>query len=133
MVITRKSSILLNLFNIRVIVNGSDIYQIDKGGAVVIGLTSDCPRIVVTNGFHFSPCFEVPYKKLQVNYLNVDCAIDDNLLAAGSFAMVLIYAIGLTSGLLLLKIGSFVPILYFLYMYYINRKNFIQIRISNQL
>lgn len=131
--ITRKSSLLLDLFNVRVVVNGSEIYQLDKGSSVVIGCTSNRPRIVVTNGFHHSPCFEVMYNQMQVYYLNVACALDDNLLAAGSLLLILLYIAGLTSGIILLKVISFLPILYFLYVYYINKKEFIQIRQSTHL
>lgn len=133
MVITRKSSLLLNLFNVRVVVDGCKIYQLDKDSSVVIGCSNSRPRIVVTNGFHHSPCFEVMYNQMQVYYFNVVCALDDNLLAAGSLLLILLYIAGLTSGILLLKVISFLPILYFLYVYYINRKEFIQIRQSPQV
>lgn len=133
MVITRKSSLLLNLFNVRVVVDGSKIYQLDKDRSVVIGCSNSRPRIVVTNGFHHSPCFEVMYNQIQVHYFNVVCALDDNLLAAGSLLLILLYIAGLTSGIILLKVISFLPILYFLYVYYINRKEFIQIKQSHHI
>ena len=128
--ITRKRSLLLDLFNVRVVVDGSKIYQLDKDSSVIIGCSNSRPRIVVTNGFHHSPCFEVMYNQMQVYYFNVVCALDDNLLAAGSLLLILLYIAGLTSGIILLKVISFLPILYFLYVYYINRKEFIQIKPS---
>ena len=133
MVITRKSSLLLNLFNIRVIVNGSEIYQLEKDSSVVIGLNNNRPQIVVTNGFHHSPCFEVTYKQMQVCYFKVVCALDDNMLAAGGLMLILFYLAGLTSGLIILQIASFLPVFYFLYMYYVNRKKFIQIQLDKEL
>jgi hypothetical protein len=132
-VITRKSSLLLNLFNVRVVVNGCEIYQLDRESSVVIGCSNNRPRIVVTNGFHHSPCFEVMYNQMQVYYFNVVCALDDNLLAAGSLLLVLLYVAGLTSGIVLLKVLSFLPIFYFLYIYYINRKEFIQVRMGTSI
>jgi hypothetical protein len=132
-VITRKSSVLLNLFKVRVVVDGSKIYQLEKDSSIVIGCSNNRPRIVVTNGFHHSPCFEVMYNQMHVYYLNVVCALDDNLLAAGGLLIILLYLAGLTSGILLLKVISFLPILYFLYVYYINRKEFIQLKISSKL
>ncbi len=131
--ITRKSSLLLNLFNVRVVVNGCEIYQLDRESSVVIGCSNNRPRIVVTNGFHHSPCFEVMYNQMQVYYFNVVCALDDNLLAAGSLLLVLLYVAGLTSGIVLLKVLSFLPIFYFLYIYYINRKEFIQVRMGTSI
>lgn len=133
MVITRKSSLLLNLFNVRVVVDGSKIYQLDKESSVVIGCSNSRPRIVVTNGFHHSPCFEVMYNQVQEYHFNVACALDDNLLAAGGLLLILLYIAGLTSGIILLKVISFLPILYFLYIYYIKRDEFIQVRYNNQL
>jgi hypothetical protein len=61
----------------------------------------------------------------------VDCAIDDNLIAAGFVLMALLYAAGLTSDILFLKLLSFLPVIYFLYEYYLNRKDFIQLRLAN--
>ena len=133
MVITRKSSVLLNLYKVRVVVDGSKIYQLEKDSSIEIGCSNSRPRIVVTNGFHHSPCYEVKYNQKQVSYFNVGCALDDNLLAAGGLLLILLYLAGLTSGILLLKVISFLPILYFLYVYYINRKEFIQLRYNNQL
>lgn len=133
MVITRKSSLLLNLFKVRVVVDGSKIYQLERDSSIEIGCSNSRPRIVVTNGFHHSPCYEVKYNQSQVCYFNVGCALDDNLLAAGGLLLILLYLAGLTSGILLLKVVSFLPILYFLYVYYINRKEFIQLRYNNQL
>ena len=112
MVITRKSSLLLNLFNVRVVVDGNKIYQLEKESSVIIGCPHNRPRIVVTNGFHHSPCFEVMYNQMQIYYLNVACALDDNLLAAGSLLLILLYLAGLTSGIILLKVLSFLPIFF---------------------
>lgn len=131
--ITRKSSLLLNLFKVRVIIDGSKIYQLEKDSSIEIGSLNSSSRIVVTNGFHHSPCFEVKYNQRKVCYFNVGCALDDNLLAAGGLLLILLYLAGLTSGILLLKVVSFLPIIYFLYVYYVNRKEFIQLRYNNQL
>lgn len=130
MVITRKSSLLLNLYKVRVVVDGSKIYQLEKDCSIEIGSSNSSSRIVVTNGFHHSACFEVKYNQRHVCYFHVGCALDDNLLAAGGLLLILLYVAGLTSGILLLKVISFMPILYFLYVYYFNRKEFIQIRLT---
>jgi len=100
---------------------------------VVIPSEISRPNIVVTNGYHITRCYEVACQHLNVYFLKVDCAIDDNLVVTGAVLMALFYAVGLTSGILFLQFLSFVPILYFLYLFYINRKDFIQIRLANSL
>jgi hypothetical protein len=65
---------------------------------------------------------------LHVYYFKIICAIDDTQLLAGSGVLILFYFMGLVSGILILKLVSLFPILYFLFLYYINRKEFIQIQ-----
>jgi hypothetical protein len=126
-VITRQSNILLNLLRLRVIINGKAIYQLDKG-SVAIGLAKNRPSIVVTDGFHYTKPVLVVYKHVNTYYLQIECAISNDQMLAGLIVMVLSYAVGVISGILLMKIVSFLPILYFLYIYYINRKEFIRLR-----
>jgi hypothetical protein len=119
---------LLNFLKVRVIVNGTHIYSLTKEKPVVIALPKNHSNIVASDGFHFTPPVDLSYHQMHTYYLKVVCAIDDNQLAAGSTVLVLFYMVGLLSDVLLLKVLSFLPILYFLYIYYINRKQFIQIR-----
>src|SRR5690606_39591916 len=60
-------------------------------------------------------------------YFKVVCIIDDMQLLAGSLLLVVLYLLGFFTGVFILKLISFLPILYFLFLYYINRKDFIQI------
>lgn len=127
--ITRKSQFLLNFFNVRVVVNGNQIYQLDKERSVVIPVETNHPQLVVTDGFHYTRSVEVACSRLTTYYLKVVCAIDDNLIAVGLLLLGLFYFVGLVSGIVLLQIFSFLPIVYFLYYYYINRKEFIQVKL----
>lgn len=127
--ITRKSQFLLNFFNVRVVVNGNQIYQLDKERSVVISLETNHPQLVVTDGFHYTRSLEVACNQLTTYYLKVVCAIDDNLIAVGLLLLGLFYVVGLVSGIVLLQILSFLPIVYFLYYYYINRKEFIKVKL----
>lgn len=129
LIITRKSQLLLNFFNVRVVVNGNKIYQLDKEQSVVISLESNRPQLVVTDGFHYTQSLEVACQRITTYYLKVVCAIDDNLIAVGLVLWGLFYMVGLISGIPLLQVLSFLPILYFLYYYYINRKEFIRVKL----
>jgi hypothetical protein len=123
----------LNYFDVRVIINGHSIYQLEKDNPIIIPLHASRPQIVVSNGYHITPCYEVTCQHLHTYIIKVDCAIDDNQILTGAVLMGLFYSVGLSSDILILKLLSFVPILYFLYEYYLNRKDFIQLRLANSL
>jgi hypothetical protein len=127
-VITRKKQILLSFLNIRVIINGVEIYPVKQGQQVVISLESNNPKVVVTDGYHFTKPLELVYHHLHTYYFKIVCAIDDTQLLAGCGVLVLFYLMGFVTGIFILKLLSLFPILYFLFLYYINRKEFIQIQ-----
>lgn len=113
----------------RVVVNGNAIYQLEKERSIVIPLESNRPKLVVTDGFHYTQSLEVACNRITTYYLKVVCAIDDNLIAVGLLLLGLFYIVGLVSGILLLQCLSFLPIIYFLYYYYVNRKEFIKVKL----
>ena len=113
----------------RIVVNGNQIYQLDKEQSVVIPLENNRPQLVVTDGFHYTHSLEVACQRITTYYLKIVCALDDNLIAAGMVLMALFYIVGLVSGILLLQALSFLPIIYFLYYYYINREEFIKVKL----
>lgn len=119
---------LLNLLSVRVIVNGTHIYALSREQPAVIVLPKNHSRIVVSDGYHFTKPVEVGFHHMHTHHFKVACAIDDNILAAGALLLVLFYMVGLVSDIFILKVLSFLPILYFLYLYYINRKEFIKIK-----
>lgn len=126
--ITRKKQILLSFLNIRVIVNGVEIYPVKQGERLVISMESNNPKVVVTDGYHFTKPLELVYHHLHTYYFKIVCAIDDTQLLAGCCLLLLFYLLGFATGFLVLKLLSLFPILYFLFLYYINRKEFIQIQ-----
>ena len=126
--ITRKKQILLSFLNIRVIINGTEIYPVKQGQRVIIPLESNNPKVVVTDGYHFTKPLELVYHHLHTYYFKIVCAIDDTQLLAGCCVLVLFYLIGFVTGIFFLKLVSLFPVLYFLFLYYINRKEFIQIQ-----
>jgi len=127
-VITRKKQILLSFLNIRVIINGTEIYPVKQGQRVIIPLESNNPKVVVTDGYHFTKPLELVYHHLHTYYFKIVCAIDDTQLLAGCCVLVLFYLMGFVTGIFVLKLLSLFPVLYFLFLYYINRKEFIQIQ-----
>ena len=103
------------------------IYALDAEKPVVIPIHNKRSNIVASDGYHVTKPVEVVFYPKDTYYFRVVCLVDDNKLAAGAVILVLFYLVGLTSDILLLKVLSFFPLLYFLYFYYVNRKEFIQI------
>jgi len=128
-VITRKNQVLLSFLKIRVVVNNQLIYPLSGYEPVIIYLQQNDARLLATDGFHFSKTLKLHYPKEGTYFqLKVVCAIGDRELLTGAAMLVISYLLGFFTGLLLLKILSFAPILYFLFFYYVNRKDFIQVK-----
>jgi hypothetical protein len=128
-VITRKSQLLINFLNIRVIVNGKDIYTLPPDKPVVISLSENNAKLVATDGYHITKPLELSYHLPHTYYLKVICAIDNNLLITGVVLLVIFSLVGLVSNITFLQVLSFAPVLYFLFLYYINRREFIKIQV----
>jgi hypothetical protein len=129
-VITRKSQLLINFLNIRVIVNGKAIYTLPPDKPVVISLSENKAKLVATDGYHITKPLELSYHLPHTYYLKVICAIDNNLLITGVVLLIIFSLVGLISNIAFLQVLSFVPVLYFLFLYYINRREFIKIQIA---
>lgn len=125
--VTRKNQILLNFLRIRVIVNGKDIYYLRANEPVWISVEENNPKVVVSDGYHFTAPMELVYHHLHTYYFKVICVIDNVQLLAASLLIAVLYLTGFYSGIFIIKLLSFAPILYFLFFYYINRKEFLQI------
>lgn len=119
---------LLRYLKIRIIIDGMSIYPLERNKPIVVSLKAARPRVVVTDGYHYTKPLELALQHVQVHYYIVVCTIEDDQLIVGAVLLLLFYTAGLTSGLLLLKILSFVPLLYFLLLYYRNRASFLQLK-----
>ncbi len=128
--ITRERQLLLNFLNICVIVNGKDIYTLNRDKPVLILLSEKHATIVATDGFHITRPVELNYHHPYTNHLKVMCAIDNNLLITGIVLLLLFSMVGIISDLPFFRALSFGPILYFLFFYYINRKDFIRMNVE---
>ncbi|HVZ56582.1 MAG TPA: hypothetical protein VG870_07985 [Chitinophagaceae bacterium] len=110
------------------IVNDHDIYPIRRGEKLVIPLSENNPRVVITDGMHITKPLELIFHHVHTYYFKIVCAIDDFQLIAGLALMVVFALLALATGFLAFKVLSIFPLLYVLFLYYINRKDFLQFR-----
>ena len=133
MIVTRKNQLLLNLLDLRVIVNDSYIYHLKPGDPLLLNIsTAQQVTMVFTNGFHITPRLHIPCSSGKINRLFVGCLLEDEMLLAGFLLTALLFIIGAFSGLFLAQLLSFGPIVYGLYLFYIQRKTFLQVRFLGQ-
>jgi hypothetical protein len=111
-----------------VIVNDKEIYPLTNTEPVIIEVKDNHSRIVVTDGFHFTRPIDLSYKQPSYYHFKVVCSIDDLQLLGNAFVLVVFYLLGFFTGTFALKLLSFLPILYLLFAYYIDRDSFIQIK-----
>ncbi|HEX5654928.1 MAG TPA: hypothetical protein VFX58_17750 [Chitinophagaceae bacterium] len=119
---------MLSLLPLRIVVNNKDIYPLLNDKPVVIPLDYNYPKVVATDGFHYSKPLELVFKEPSYYKFRVTCAIEDLQLLGGGFVLVFLYLLGFFTGFFLLKLLSFTPLLWFIYLYYINRDQFIRLR-----
>lgn len=85
-------------------------------------------RIVVTDGFHFTKPIDLVYKQPSYYHFKVVCSIDDMQLLGNLFVLIVFYLLGFFTGVFVVKLLSFLPIVYLLFAYYIDRDSFIQVK-----
>lgn len=118
----------MNFLNVRLVVNGKNIYQLLNNRPVVIPLEENRSEIVATDGFHISRPLKLHCDQRNACRLQVVCAINNDALAACIILLLLFSMVGVISEIYLMKLLSFTPIFYFLFSFYINRSAFIQIK-----
>ncbi|MDB5195687.1 MAG: hypothetical protein JWP88_57 [Flaviaesturariibacter sp.] len=121
---------LLRLLKLRVIVNGSTIYYLDRQKPVVIPIDKNGPKLVASDGFHHTAPLQLNYQKQQTLCFKVGCIIEDDQLIVGAILLGILYTMGLTSGIFFIKVLSFLPLFGFLFFYYINRKKFLKFSVG---
>ena len=108
--------------------NGHSIYPLIRNKPVVIDMPTNPTKLVVTDGFHITSPLNVTYAKKYTRYFTIACIVEDAQLIVGFVLILVLYAMGLTSGIIFLRLLSMVPIFYFLFLYYIRRQEFIHLR-----
>jgi len=109
-------------------VNGMQIYSLMQNRPVVVVLQTAPSKLVVTDGFHITPPVQVTYSSKKTHYFTIACIVENDVLVGGGVAMIMLFFMGLSSGFIILQLLSIAPIFYLLFLYYIKRKEFIQIR-----
>jgi hypothetical protein len=102
------------------------IYNLEKKVPVVIPVGPHRPLLVATDGYHHTSPFVLKKLAQPTYYFKVGCAIEDDQLVAGGLLLTLFYFIGLVTDNYFMKALSFFPIFYFLFRYYINRRQFLR-------
>jgi hypothetical protein len=120
--------VLLRFLTLRLVVNGMHIYPLAKGKPVVVTVPTNPARLVVTDGFHITPPVQIAYAPQRIHYFNIACIVENDVLVGCSIFMTLLFFMGLSSGLIILWLLSISPVLCFLFLYYVKRKEFIRIR-----
>lgn len=85
------------------------------------------PRIVITDGYHITTPLKLVYREVNIYCFKVDCAISDQQLIAGAVVLAAFFTGGFVTGMLVLKVFSFIPLIYLVFFYYLNRKEFIRL------
>jgi hypothetical protein len=123
----RKNQVLLSFLRLRAVVNGKEIYLLPNTKPVVIQVAENNPRLVITDGYHITRPVKLVYKDMNVSCFKVACAINDLQLGIGFGVLCVLYLGGYFTGWLVLKVFSFLPLVYLLLFYYLNRKDFIKL------
>ncbi|MBK6826558.1 MAG: hypothetical protein IPG86_06715 [Chitinophagaceae bacterium] len=118
---------MLSFLKIRAVVNGRQIFPLDTTQPILISVDQNNPRIVITDGYHITAPLKLVYKEVNTYFFKVSCAISDTELLVGFIILAAFYLGGLYSGLLILKVFSFLPLVYLLLFYYLNRKDFLKL------
>lgn len=126
-ILQRKNQLLLSFLKIRAVVNGRQIYPLPDSRPVLIGVEENNPRIVITDGYHITKPLKLVYRDVHTYCFQVACAVSDKELAIGFALLAILYLGGLYSGLLILKVFSFLPLVYLLMFYYLNRRDFLKL------
>jgi hypothetical protein len=116
-----------------VIVNNKEIYPLTTTEPVLIEVQDNHPKIVITDGYHFTKPIDLVYKQPSYYHFKVVCSIDDMQLLGNLFVLIVFYLLGFFTGVFIVKLLSFLPILYLLFAYYIDRGSFIQIKQERSL
>ncbi|TCZ69040.1 hypothetical protein [Flaviaesturariibacter aridisoli] len=93
---------------------------------MVIPVGPHRPLLVATDGYHHTSPYMLKSLQQQTYYFKVGCVIEDDQLVVGAVVQVILYFMGLSADNIVLQALSFVPVLFFLFLYYIKRKKFLR-------
>lgn len=99
---------------------------------MLVELDDEHPKIVLTDGFHYSAPLQLNFDGPGYFSFEVVTPVSDWRLFKGGVVLSFLYLWAILSGFLLLKIASFIPIIVLLIYYYLNRKNFLKLKQVNR-
>jgi hypothetical protein len=120
--------VLLSFLKVQIVVDNKDIYPLLNDQPVIIEVHDDKTKIVISDGFHFTKSIELNYSQPGFYHFRIVSPVNDLQLLGGAFVMIFFYLMGFLTGLLFIKLISFIPILLLICIYYLNRRSFIQLR-----
>ena len=126
-ILQKKNQVLLRFLSLRAVVNGQEIYPLPDSRPVIIPVRENNPRIVITDGFHISRPKKLVFDSAGSCFFRVACALGDIQLAVGGGLLAGLYLAGFWTGWLVLKVFSFLPLVYGVMFYYLNRKDFLKL------
>jgi hypothetical protein len=115
---------ILRLLKVRIILNGKDIYELQKNRPSVIEIFEPSCILTLTDGFHHSKRFQVNFKTKYVYRLKVSSILDNGRLIFLLLLTLFFFAMAILNELFWLKLVSFIPLILILYFYYIKRDSF---------
>ena len=105
-----------------------DIYEFREKRPVIIPCSGSAMKFVVTNGFHYSRVVTVKNKP-GFHFYEVESFIDNIQLLTGLVMTFLFFGIYIFSGAWLFMMFANLPLLIMLFIFYIRRKEFIQVHV----
>ena len=108
----------------RIIINGKDIYQLEKRTPAVIDIYENTCTVTITDGFHHSKVFYVKFDDRKHMRLKISSILDNGRLVFILLITTILFLMAFLNELFWVKIISFVPVLLALYLYYVRRKSF---------
>ena len=108
--------------------NDHDIYEFREKRPVIIPCSGNVTKLVVTNGFHYSRVVTVRSRS-GFHFYEVESFIDNIQLLTGLVMVFLFFGIYVLSGIVFFMLFANVPILIMLFLFYIRRKDFIQVHV----
>ena len=125
--LVRGRHLLLRLLKIRAIVGSKEIFEIPAATPIIIPCRNPVTSVIISNGFHFSRELEVTRVPYTTFFYQVDCRIDDIQLYYLAFLCFLFFGVFILTDMRIFMLLANIPILYLMFVLYIQRKNFIVI------
>lgn len=116
--------LILHLRKVRIVVNGTDIYELERNKPSVIDIQGPLCSITITDGFHHSKIFPLSFEKTSLHKLKVSTILDNGRLVFILLLTFILFILAFLNEIWFVKLVSFVPVILFLFFYYIKRRSF---------